>query len=196
MAKVFPEAEPDRALVAPDESRLRGMELLLSSSPSKRFNWWVSYTLSEAEDHIAGMDVPRSWDQRHAGRFLLGYRPNRNWMLSLSGSVHSGWPLTPITGEVITQPDGSLDIDEVLGRRNSERLSTYARLDLKVSRTFTLSSGRLRLDLDVLNLTDRENACCVDEFIFSLNPDGTITEQREIDNWLGITPSFTVVWAW
>jgi len=172
------------------------MELLLSSASSKRFNWWVSYTLSEAEDDIAGVDVPRSWDQRHAGRFLLGYRPSSQWLFSLSGSVHTGWPLTPVTGEVVTLPDGSLDIDESLGPRNSERLSAYARLDLKVSRTFTTRSGRLRLDLDVLNLTDRKNACCVDEFIFSLNPDGTITEQREIDNWLGITPSFTVVWSW
>jgi len=194
--ELFPEAEPDRVLVAPDESTLRGMELLLSSASSKRFNWWVSYTLSEAEDDIAGVDVPRSWDQRHAGRFLLGYRPSSQWLFSLSGSVHTGWPLTPVTGEVVTLPDGSLDIDESLGPRNSERLSAYARLDLKVSRTFTTRSGRLRLDLDVLNLTDRRNACCVDEFIFSLNPDGTITEQREIDNWLGITPSFTVVWSW
>jgi len=194
--ELFPEAEPDRVLVAPDESRLRGMELLLSSSPNKRFNWWVSYTLSEAEDHIAGRDVPRSWDQRHAGRFLLGYRPNGDWLLSLSGSAHSGWPLTPITANVNTQSDGSPAIEEELGLRNSHRLPMYARLDLKVSRTFTLSRGHVRLDLDLLNLTDRDNACCVDEFIFSLNPDGTIKEQREIDNWLGITPSFTIIWAW
>ena len=155
----------------------------------------MSYTLSSAEDVIDGDHIPRSWDQRHAGKFLIGHRWGEHWSLSLAGTVHTGWPTTPVTGEVVIDEDGEIEIEPVVGERNSEQLPTYARFDLKARRSFELPRGRLWLTLEVVNLTDRDNICCVDEFEFELLPDGTAGPPKTLyDNWLGITPSFSVLW--
>lgn len=61
-----------------------------------------------------------------------------------------------------------------------------------MSRSFPLWGGRLRLDAEIVNLTDRENVCCVDEVSFETREDGTVDVLRELDSWLGITPSLSV----
>ncbi len=94
----------------------------------------------------------------------------------------------------MTLPDGSTIIEPVLGERNSDRFPTYVRFDFKSSRSFTLPRGQLRLELEVVNLTDRKNVCCVDEFVFEQRADGTIDANREVSYWLGFTPSFSMQW--
>jgi hypothetical protein len=192
--ELFPETEADRVLVAPTRARLRGAELLLRGDPKRSVHWWVSYARSAAEDVTDGREAPRSWDQTHAVKGLVGYRPSERWLLSLSGAAHTGWPTTPVTAELTTLPDGSTEITEVPGPRNSKRFPDYARLDLKASRVFSVARGRLRLNVEILNLTDRDNVCCVDEFLFEPRGDGTVDVVRELDYWLGITPSFSVSW--
>jgi len=192
--ELFPETEADRVLVAPDQVRLRGAELLLRADPSRPFYWWVSYAWSSAEDVIDGDGVPRSWDQTHAAKVLAAFRRGDRWSLSLSGAVHTGWPTTPVSAEITTLPSGATEITPILGPRNSDRFPTYARLDVKASRSFPLSNGRLRLDLEVVNLTDRKNICCIDDFLYEPRPDGTVDVEPELSYWLGITPSFSVLW--
>ena len=85
--ELFPETTADRVEIAPDEARLRGVELLLQGDAGRRWFWWASYVLSSAEDEIDGRRVPRSWDQPQAGRFLVGYRRGGRWSISLSGTV-------------------------------------------------------------------------------------------------------------
>lgn len=178
--ELFPETEADRVRVKPERARLYGAEILLSGGSDRRFHGWVSYAWSSATDVIDGKGVPRSWDQTHAVKWLFGYRPGERWSLSLSGSAHTGWPTTPVTAP------------GALGPRNSDRFPDYARFDAKASRAFPLSGGRLRLDLEIVNLTDRENVCCVDEISFETREDGTVDVLRELDSWLGITPSLSV----
>ncbi|HSK77563.1 MAG TPA: TonB-dependent receptor [Thermoanaerobaculia bacterium] len=190
--ELFPETEPDRVLFQPERARLHGAEVLLRSDPDRRVHGWASYAWSSATDGIDGKDVPRSWDQTHAVKWLTGYRLNERWSFSLSGTAHTGWPTTPVTAQLTTRPDGSTEITRVLGPRNSGRFPDYARLDAKASRVFPLRGSRLRLDLEVVNLTDRENVCCVDEVSFEARPDGSVDVLRELDSWLGITPSLSV----
>jgi outer membrane receptor protein involved in Fe transport len=192
--ELFPETEPDRILVKPDRARLRGVEILLRGDPNKRVHGWMSYAWSSARDVIDGDVVPRSWDQTHALKWLAGYRPGEHWSFSLSGVAHTGWPTTPATGELTTLPDGSTRITRVLGPRNSDRFPDYARFDLKASRAFPLRNSRLRLDAEIVNLADRKNACCVDELFFEAGEDGIVDVERELDSWLGITPSLSVSW--
>ena len=192
--ELFPETADDRVVVAPTGARLRGAEFLLRGDPNRSLAWWVSYALSSADDVIDGTQVPRNWDQTHAGKFLVGYRWGERWAVSLVGNVHTGWPTTPVSGEITTLPDGTTEVEPVLGPRNSARYSTYARLDAKVRRSFVLPHGRLWLTFEVVNLTDRKNVCCVDEFAFEPQPDGSVAVDREFDFWLGITPSFSVLW--
>jgi outer membrane receptor protein involved in Fe transport len=183
--ELFPETEQDRVLVAPERARLRGVELLLRGDAGRAFHWWASYARASAKDVIGGEDVPRSWDQPHAGRALVAYRWGPGWSVSLAGTARTGWPTTPVWGRLTEgEPEA------VAGARNSARFAAYARLDAKVSRTFSMGRGRLRLQLEVLNVTDRANVCCVDELLLTPQDDGTVTVDRELDTWLGITPSF------
>lgn len=192
--ELFPETSVDRVEIVPERARLRGVEWMLRGETRRPLFWWVSYAWSSAEDRIRGAYVPRSWDQTHAGKFLVGYRRGERWSVSLSGSVHTGWPTTPAHGELVTRLDGSMEIEEVWGPRASERFPTYGRLDFKGRRSFSLPRGRLWLTLEVVNLTDRNNACCVDEFVFESQPDGSIRGGPRLDYWLGLTPYFSMLW--
>ena len=192
--ELFPETEADRVLLAPSRARVSGTELLLRGDPARPLHGWASYAWSAARDVIDGASVPRSWDQTHAVKWLAGYRPGERWSFSLAGVWHTGWPTTPVTGVLTTLPDGSTRITPVRGALNSDRFPDYGRLDVKASRLFSVPGGRLRLDLEVVNLTDRENACCVDEFFFAPGADGTVDVSRELDHWLGITPSLSLFW--
>jgi outer membrane receptor protein involved in Fe transport len=193
--ELYPETEPDRIRIAPQNSRAHGIELLLRSRPQQPLTWWVSYALSSTEDIIDGESVPRRWDQTHAGRFLLGYRWTSGWLVSLTGSAHSGWPTTPIEPGITTGPDGEIEIEPIPGDRNSERFPSYFRLDLALSRTFPLRRGEVSVELEFVNLTDEENVCCVDEVEFELREDGTVVATPELDYWLGRTPSASVRWT-
>jgi hypothetical protein len=190
----YPETEPDRVLVSAEHARLRGAELLLQSPSGTPLQWWIGYAWSSAEDVVDGDGVARSWDQPHAVKFLVGYRAADRWSLSLSGLGHTGWPTTTMTATATTLPDGSVEFDAVPTARNAERLPTYLRLDLKASRGFAVPGGRLRLDLEVRNVTNRDNACCVDEFRLRQRSDGTVRVDPVLEDWLGMTPSFSLVW--
>jgi hypothetical protein len=144
---------------------------------------------------IYGTDAPRSWDQTHAGSFLVAYEWGERWSLSLSGTAHTGWPTTPVSGQVVTLPGGGTEIEPVLGERNSARFGPYARLDLKAGRTFLLPDSRWQLFLEVTNLTDRDNECCVDEFIFTERPDGSVDVDPQLTYWNDFAASFRVVWS-
>jgi outer membrane receptor protein involved in Fe transport len=192
--ELFPETTEDRVVIEPDAARLRGIELMVRGDPDRSLFWWVSYTLSSAEDLIDGRYVPRSWDQPHAGRVLVGYRRDDRWSVSLSGSVHTGWPTTPVFAEGEEQPDGTIEYEAVPGERNSARFPTYSRLDFKARRAFPVRRGQVWLSLEVVNLTNKKNACCVDEFLFEPRPDGSVDVRTQYDYWLGITPSLSVLW--
>lgn len=193
--ELFPEVSPDRVHIDPDGARLRGAEVLVGSDPARRFAAWGSYAWSKAEDILDGTGVPRAWDQPHALRLSGAWKPDSRWTVALLATLRSGWPTTPVTGEPVLQPDGSTEIVAVPGERNSDRFPGYARLDLKTAYTTPLSRGRLRIEVDLTNVTDRKNVCCVDEFAFEPRPDGSFETRTSLDYWLGLTPSFQVLWS-
>jgi outer membrane receptor protein involved in Fe transport len=193
--ELFPEVSPDRVRLAPDAARLRGAEVFLGSDPARHGVVWGSYAWSKAEDVFDGHSEPRAWDQTHAVRLAGAWRPDARFTLALVGTVRSGWPTTPVTGETVIQPDGSTDVVAVPGPRNSDRFPTYARLDFKGGAAFPAGRGRVHLELDVTNLTDRRNVCCVDEFIFTTRPDGSVDVGTDLDHWLGPTAAFSAQWS-
>jgi outer membrane receptor protein involved in Fe transport len=192
--ELFPETEADRVRIEPTRARLRGVELFLRGDPARPVRWWASYTRSSARDEIDGTDVARSWDQAHTVKGLLGRDWGGRWSGSLSASARTGWPTTPVTAESRLLPDGSTEVVALPGRRNSDRFPWYFRLDARVGRSFSTKRGRLRLELDIANLTDRRNVCCVDEFQLAERADGSVDVHRELVTWLGITPAFSVAW--
>lgn len=185
--ELFPEVGSDRISVSPDESRLRGVELLVGNDSGPRWRWSASYALAAADDVIDGREVPRDGDRTHALKVLAGYRSGDRWSVSIAGIVRSGVPTTPVTGSV---EDG--EVEAVPGLRNSARLPGYGRIDLEIRRGVSLRRGTLGLTLQVSNLTDRANACCIDEFVFEPGPRGPAWTGTLYDEWPGITPSVSL----
>lgn len=195
--ELFPETGSDRVRIDADRARLKGIELLVRGDPERHFIWWASYAFSTAEDEVDGEKIPRRWDQTHAGKFLAGYRWGERWMISLAGTVHTGWPTTPLTATAVPDPNGGgLQIIETIEERNSDRFDTYIRLDAKGRYTIPLPDGRLSLTAEIININDRENPCCVDEFEFNPRSDGSVDVDRTFDVWRTLTPTFSVLWEY
>jgi hypothetical protein len=141
-----------------------------------------------------GEYVPRSWDQTHAGKFLVGFQRQDLWSVSLGGTLRRGWPLTSVAAEEEMDDQGEIGYVAVPVDRNADRYPDYWRADFQARRAFPVPRGRLWLTLDVTNLTDRENACCVNDFHFSSRPDGRVGVRPTFDSWLGRTGSFSLLW--
>ena len=138
--------------------------------------------------------VPRSWDQRHAASFGLNLSLPRNFNLNLAGTYHSGWPTTTVTGEVVDWDGDEPVVELTIGPRNRARYPDYRRLDLRASKRFSLGSGELTLIFEVINLTNRTNVCCVDDFETEVLDDGSVRVIREEAYWARIIPSLGVRW--
>ncbi len=198
----FPEAEPDRLLVAPLSSSSEGFELFLRGKASRRLDWWLTYGVAEIEDELATVEAPRLVDQERTVNVDFNYRLGEHWNVNLAWRFHTGRPTTAVLGVVeLGEPgdpeesgepeDGEAEEDEpallgiLLGPLNGLRLPSYHRLDLRASRKWRLASGELTFYVDVQNLYDRRNIAGFDREIDE--------EELEIltmeEHWPGIFPS-------
>ena len=190
-----PELTRDRFLVTPESSTAQGVELFLSRRGGARFNWWASYTWSEVTDLLDGRDVPRSNDQTHAVSLSGTYRFGPKWSLHALFNYHTGWPTTAVSGRTVTDPDGGIRIEPVLGPLHGERLDDYHRLDVRLSRFVRFGHGKsLEIFLDLQNLYSRRNIAgfIVDDRSFTLLPSGEVVYAPVVEEWLGLLPSFGI----
>ncbi|HVR96433.1 MAG TPA: TonB-dependent receptor [Thermoanaerobaculia bacterium] len=182
---VFPEVEPDRVRIAPERSIAEGVEVFLRGSLGSRAAWWINYAYASTEDEIAGRRIPRLFDQTHTVNLDLDVRAGRYWRINAAWRYHTGWPTTPLTLVETVDDEGDVEFVPVLGRLNSERLSTYHRLDVRASRRWEVGAVSLDLFFDIQNLYNRRNAAGFD---FDIDEDeGVITATTE--KWPGFLPS-------
>ena len=191
---LLPEAEPDRVRVAPESGRGDGVEIALRSLGAGPVSWSAAYTRSSASDRIDGRKVPRSWDQRHAVVVNAEVRLGHAWRLAAGAVYHSGWPTTAVSAAVATGTGGGGRFVYTVGERNAARNPDYQRLDVRAVRNLAVRRGELSLVFEVTNLLDRDNVCCVDEFIVRPQPDGSVRLERRDVGWLPRVPSFGVSW--
>ncbi|MGB7738672.1 MAG: TonB-dependent receptor [Steroidobacteraceae bacterium] len=162
---VLPGLRPDRIRIEAHSATADGAELTLEYGEGSALEGRLSYSWSKVTDAIDGQSVRRSWDQTHFVSAGVTHRGLR-WDLSLAAIWHSGWPTTAV--ELATLEPFPL---VATGPRNERSLGDYARLDLRVARNFALSSGQsLTVFLDVSNLTNRRNDCCIE---YQLETDST-----------------------
>lgn len=184
---VLPELRPDRVRIEPDAAAADGAELAVSYGADGPLSAWMNYTWSSVEDRVAGGRVRRAWDQTHslgAGVTFQGVR----WDWSLAASWRSGWPTTAVALATL-EPIPLVDV----GRRGAERLGTYARLDARVARRFAFASGQsLTVFLDVSNLTNRRNDCCV-EYQLEDETGDAVLDVGPLES-LMLVPSVGFVW--
>ena len=62
-----------------------GLELSVNRT-GRAWSWWASYSLAEVTDTVDGIEVPRSWDQRHSLQAGLTWNVN-NWDFSVAGLI-------------------------------------------------------------------------------------------------------------
>ena len=186
---LLPELQFDRIRVVATGAEAIGAEVTLNQgSPDEDVLWWLSYAWSEVEDATPDGDVKRSWDQTHTAKAGLSWRWGP-WDFSAAGEVHTGWPKTVMTGETVTDPDGSTNLLLDVSDRNDSRYSVFHGIDIRVSRKFDVARGDLTAFLEITNLYDRANPCCTE---YSLLPDGSLNSRES--NWLPLVPSLGVVW--
>jgi len=184
---VLPELKPDRILIAPDSALAEGVELSLNYEAGE-LSSWISYTHSRVRDRIDGEWLRRSWDQRNYLSAGLNWHDDR-WELAVAASWHQGWPTTPVALQTLDP----IPLVEV-GRRNTARISNYLRFDLRVARRFQLeSAGELSAFLEVSNLFNRPNDCCVEYQLEGEEIDEIFLDAESM-NAVELIPSVGVVW--
>jgi outer membrane receptor protein involved in Fe transport len=189
---LIPELQADRVRLEPSSAQADGAEISVSRATDS-WHWWASYTWSQATDEIDGRNEYRSWDQRHAVQGGFGWS-GASWDLSLAASVHSGWPTTDLS---LTQdgvdPGGEPVYVVVPGPRNALRHDDFASIDVRASRRFDVRRGTLSVFLEVSNITDRENVCCIDWDITD-DAQGNPALEYSFDYWLPLLPAIGILW--
>jgi hypothetical protein len=161
----------------------------LAGSAGERTSWWAGYVRSRAIDTIDGRDVPRSWDQPQAASAGLDLELPGRWNASFAGAYHTGWPATPL--RAVRTADG---IALVAGERNSERLPAWFRIDARAAKSIQTRRGLLWLSVDVFNLTNHQNVCCISDATAFERADGTLGVTRVDRSLIPIFPSFSARW--
>ena len=104
---------------------------------------------------------------------------------------HAGTLTTPLDVGISSAPGDGQAAVIMMGPRNSEHLGTYQRLDLRANRDVQLRSAKLSYYLEVTNLLNHENPCCVEDW--RLQGDGRNARLAfDESNWLPMIPSFGV----
>lgn len=187
------ESDFDRVRIEPESAASRGLEFTLRDRRADNFDWWINYTLSKADDVIDGEKVPRSWDQRHAVTGSISWRFN-DWILSVVGRYHSGWPQTPLLLVPVEDDSGSLiGYEGDLSQRNQSNYDDYFRVDMRLSRTIDFERSSFQFYLELFNVFNTENECCVAGHDLSIG--STVTASPNYDAFLPFFPSFGFVWT-
>ena len=190
---LIPEIQPDRVRLDPTSATSKGVEVSIDR-PSGPLTWWASYTLSEVTDRINGVDEVRSWDQRHAFQGGVAWT-NEKWDVALATSIHTGWPTSDLMlVEDGIDDEGEIEYVAIVGPRNVERLGTFASIDFRVSRKWKLKRGSFMAFLEISNLADRSNECCLDWDFDEDEDTGEEVFERGVDYWMPMVPAIGVLW--
>ena len=183
---VLPELEVDRSRIAPDSSLLYGIELNAQLQLSTRWSGWGGYAWAEAKDRFGSLDVTRSWNQQHTVLAGLTWRQGP-WTASFSARWHSGWRQT------LLATDSSIaDAEFTDLQRNASDWPGYFSGDLRLLWDYPTDAGTLRAHLDIMNVSQRSNACCTELAVQVSADTKTLTSRQQ--NWLPRYALFGVTW--
>ncbi|MBS2213307.1 TonB-dependent receptor [Carboxylicivirga mesophila] len=180
--------EDIESYVLQGEGRSFGLELYLKKKYGK-FTGWISYTLSNTENKIDGINngqwYSSSYDKTHDVSIVSSYQ------LSTRLSVSANWIF--YTGNAVTFPSGKYEFDgnqvPYYTERNGYRMPDYHRLDLNIHLE---GKGKRRIqsswDFSLYNLYNRMNAYTINFRENETNPN--ITEAVKL-SLFGIVPSVT-----
>ncbi len=155
--------------VASLEGFARGVEVLLQRRSANGVSGWLAYSYGRIRSTDAATNETfwSDLDQRHAVNLYVSYRVSDRTSVSAKARVGTNVPAPGYYTK-----EGSEYF--LTTSRNTLRLPTYARLDVRANRTFNWSHKRLTLFAEVINLFDRDNV--------RFNPPGVSVATRRVSN--------------
>jgi outer membrane receptor protein involved in Fe transport len=191
--QLIPEGAADRIRIDAPEARARGVELTFRREAERGLSGWVSLSIAEAEENVEGEWQSRSWDQRETLAFGSSWT-GAKWNVSLAGLFHTGTPTTYIGIETTSLPGGGTEVEGVVGERNAEHMAPYTRVDLRANRDVRLRNGKLSFYVEVTNLLNSKNECCIESYHVEQGNNGRYFLDTETSYWLPMLPSFGFQW--
>jgi hypothetical protein len=190
---VIPEILYDRERLDPTQGEAHGIELSAEHRNSGRFGWGASYVYAVSEEKVSGRWIPTLWDQRHTFCTDISYVPARNWLLTASWQIHSGWAYTDQNFYLVPLANGGLTYSWTYGPLSALHAPAYHRLDLRATRTYKLSHGILRAYIDIFNAYNQRNEIGFnDHYAFVSN--GQLIVVKTPGSMLPILPSLGITW--
>ncbi|UCG42665.1 MAG: TonB-dependent receptor [candidate division WOR-3 bacterium] len=142
----------------------QGVELVLEQKAVRGWSGWLTYALSWARKQ-QGSDTTLHWDhndRRHSLNLIARREFRGDWTWTTTFHLHTGAPYTPLTH--FRSPDAGIEEVNrgpsrytVSGAKNSLRVPTYHRLDMKLQKDLPHLPLRPYIYIEVLNLYNREN---------------------------------------
>jgi outer membrane cobalamin receptor len=188
--QLIPEGGIDRVRIDANTAEASGVEVTVRREAERGFSGWICAAFARARDRDADRWASRLWEQRQTLSFGTSWTGTK-WNVSLAGLFHDGTPTTRLGGELVNIPGQGQVPVIVPGPRNGARLGDYQRIDLRANRDVATRSGKLSYYLEITNLLDRKNPCCVES-----GHEETRGGQRFLvfnqTYWLPLMPSFGV----
>jgi hypothetical protein len=130
----------------------RGADLILARQSATGLSGWIGYswTHTKYRDESTGETFDGDFDQRHTLNVFVQQRLSYRLAANAKLRVGSNFP-------IVGYFSGTPEALKLSTLRNQVRLPLYARLDVRVHRTFTFTRSRLTLFGEVMNLLGRDN---------------------------------------
>ena len=166
-----------------------GLEAMLRYVADDDFFGWISYTLSRSERVWAPGQPSELFyaDQPHILTALGSYNLGKGWEIGARFRLVSGNLYTPCVGGIFNSSATSYVC--VNGEQNSQRLSTFHQLDVRIDKRWVFSSFTLGIYLDLINAYNHiaEDAPA---YSFDFSQRGTTSQSLPIVPSLGIRGEF------
>jgi outer membrane receptor for ferrienterochelin and colicin len=146
----------NEAISSISKGKAYGFELFFRDKIMKLVDLTLSYTFvrSSAEDKSSNL-IPTAWDNRHILNITAFADLKKNWDIGLKWRYVGGAPYTPYDLDRSSlipawnvQGQGYLDYS----RYNSDRLSAFQQLDLRIDKQYFFKKWSLNVYLDVQNV--------------------------------------------
>ena len=144
----------------------RGVEFVMRRDAPSGLSGWAGYAFGRHRytDVASGETFWADNDQRHSLTLFGHYRFSNRTTVGAKFRYGSNYPIVGYIGEQPIAPDAPPLFGGIrplfyglTESRNSLRLPAYARLDVRVDRTFTWSGHRVTLFAEVANVLNRRN---------------------------------------
>ena len=153
------------------EGRAWGVELMVRHPLGQNWFGWISYAYQRSDrwERFLRLDddlsvlgaaegwVPFAFEQQHVFNAAVGWQLPGNWSLGTNLHFNTGRPesgrLSSRTHRMVTDASTGKEGWTIVDRDRADRLPSFFRLDLRVSKKWIYDAWALELYLDLMNAT-------------------------------------------